>query len=394
MSRLALAGKGLMLKMRSVLYVVILIALALVVSCSETDTDAPSDRNVHPSSWVGPAAANNHGDAVSRSGDESCKICHGMDLNGSGVIPGCSECHFDALGSRTPGGVGWVHGAVLHSQFVAHNETCNKCHDTYRRYGLPPAGCHDCHAGVAPHPTGKDWLDKKSPIFHGIDAKRDLVQCAACHGGNYRGGTSGVSCFRCHFTPTGSRVPNGVAWIHGTTSHSALTSSATVCNWCHVVNRNYGNAPSSCHDCHGAAAPHGTGSSWLLPGAHAQQSIDNRSSCLGCHDLQAGGSGTPPACQACHKQGNPPLAIGICTSCHSRAPDTGEHGEHRSAGCNTCHDGFGTGSLAHYYPNPSPPADVKFRFSNAGDNVTYNGARCSGTCHLGGDEEDHESSRW
>ena len=265
--------------------------LILAISCSDSNTNAPSDQNAHPASWRNPAAANHHGVAVIEHGSESCKLCHGTDLNGSGLIPGCRACHFDASGSRTPSESGWIHAESSHNQLIAHNETCNKCHDIYRQNGLGPAACHDCHAG-------------------------------------------------------------------------------------------------------GGSASHPVGSAWLLPSQHAQASINDRASCLACHDMQTGGSGTQPACRSCHTQGNPPLSIGNCSSCHRASPNSGEHGEHDEASCNTCHRSYGTGSLSHYYPNPSAPADVRFRYSTPGDSITYSGGRCSGTCHFGGDEEEHESERW
>lgn len=389
-----MAGKDLVLKTRSMVCLLVPVAAALIVSCSEPGSEAPSDRNVHPPFWMSPLAEYSHGSAAFRDGTGSCEICHGLDLNGAGLIPGCRGCHFDALGSRAPVGSSWVHGSAQHGRFTDQNEVCNRCHAILRDYGLPPASCHDCHSEGTAHPTGQAWLDKKSSIFHGIDAAQDLAQCAACHGGDYRGGTSGVSCFRCHFTAMGGRVPDGHSWSHGTTPHEALTSFDSVCNQCHDVNRTYGNAPSSCHDCHGIETGHATGSGWLLPGNHAQASIADRASCLNCHDLSPGGGGTSPACRSCHTRGDPPMAIGSCSSCHGNPPGTGEHREHRDTGCNTCHDGFGTGSLNHYYPSPSPPADVRFRFSVSGDDLSYDGSRCSGTCHMGDDDREHESERW
>ncbi len=544
-----------MTKLRSILCLLVPVAVALVLSCSESDPDAPSDQNVHPLSWVSPVAENNHADAVLQQGDDSCKLCHGIDLSGVGlipsclechaygdsdqnvhppswlnpsaadnhsnavvrdgeasckrchgadlnggtIIPGCAVCHFDRLGSRTPTGSSWLHAASPHGQHTAESDTCNRCHDIFREFGLPPASCHDCHDSVVSHPTGQVWLDKKSSRFHGIDARNDLASCAQCHGDDYRGGTSGVGCYACHFSRSGSKVPSGSTWTHGTTPHETLAGSATVCNQCHALNRRYGNGPASCHDCHGAAATHptgqvwldkkssrfhgidarndlaacaqchgddyrggtsgvgcyschfsrtgskvpagvswthgatphealasseavcnkchglsrnygngpsschdchdlvathATGASWLLPGNHAQASISDRAGCLACHDLSTGGGGTQPACRSCHTQGNPPLSIGGCTSCHSSSPSSGEHREHRDVSCTTCHNGFGTGSLRHYYPSPSPPADIRFRFSNGSDDLTYNGTSCSGTCHMGSDEEEHESERW
>ncbi|MEI6972212.1 MAG: hypothetical protein WCL44_11945 [bacterium] len=476
-----------------------LVSATLLASCSEPDPAAPTDRNAHPAAWMNPAATGNHGADVVSDGNESCTSCHGPDLRGTKTLPGCTECHFDPIGSRIPPGTTWSHGATPHNELSGNSMICNNCHGIYRKFGLPPATCHDCHGAGASHPIGSAWLDKKSGTFHGIDAERDPAQCAVCHGDDYRGGSSGVSCYACHFGPSGSLVPAGVSWSHGTTPHSSLSAHEAVCNGCHASSRSYGNGPASCHDCHrgsvihatgqswldrklatfhgipaaqnlaqcaachgndyqggtsgvscyrchfgpsGSKAPagggwthgtaphsslgaheavcsechdldrsygngpaschdchessvtHQTGSSWLLPGNHAQQSIGNRSSCLGCHDLKNGGGKATPSCQSCHTVSDPPMSIGACSSCHSSSPGTGRHSKHRSVSCGACHDGFGTGSLQHYYPSPSRPADVKFKYSSAGDNITYNGSSCSGVCHMGSEDEEHEGLGW
>ena len=226
------------------------VAAAFLVSCSVPDPDAPTDRNVHPAAWINPTSMNNHGATVESEGSESCTDCHGLDLGGSGSVSGCTACHFDVLGSRIPSGSAWTHGATPHDALIGQSKVCNNCHTVYRKFGLLPASCHDCHGtGGATHPLGSAWLDRKSGTFHGIPAKQDISQCAACHGNDYKGGSSGVSCAQCHFGPSGSKGPSG--WTHHTTSHKRLGSSMTVCNQCHSLDRTYGNGPSSCHDCHG-----------------------------------------------------------------------------------------------------------------------------------------------
>ena len=239
-----------MLKRLSLCGSLLFAAATVMVSCSEPNPDAPSDRSVHAAAWVNPAAVDSHGADVTRNGSESCTACHGPSLEGSGSLPGCTECHFDAMGSRIPPGSSWTHGSQPHSQFEANSKVCNNCHTVYREFGLPPASCHDCHAGGAAHPLGSAWLDARSPTFHGIDAKRNAAQCAACHGSDYLGGSSGISCYSCHFGPSGTMVPQGRSWIHGTVPHGSLSSYVDVCNLCHGLDRTYGNGPSSCHDCH------------------------------------------------------------------------------------------------------------------------------------------------
>ena len=276
------------------------------VSCTEPGPDTPTDRNVHPALWVSPAAADNHGVNVVSGGSKACIACHGLTLEGSGFIPSCVACHFDAMGGRIPSGSSWTHGTRPHGQFKSERSVCNNCHDLYRKAGLPPAACHDCHAGngTASHPFGQAWLDKKSPTNHGITAKKNPAECTACHGADYNGGTAGVSCYSCHFSPAGSLVPPGSSWSHGSVPHSSLSSYGVVCNNCHNTDRTYGNAPASCHDCHATgAAPHPTGQTWLdrksatFHGVPAKQNV---AQCAACHGSDYNGGSSGVSCNKCH----------------------------------------------------------------------------------------------
>lgn len=68
-------------------------------------------------------------------------------------------------------------------------------------------------SGPVVHPTG--WLDTASTNFHG-DALRlagwNLPSCTSCHGATYGGGSSGVSCMKCHTKPSG---PENCTVCHG-----------------------------------------------------------------------------------------------------------------------------------------------------------------------------------
>lgn len=86
--------------------------------------------------------------------------------------------------------------------------TCLGCHGVDQ--------CRDCHAlagrglgGLSPHPTG--WASPgPGPNLHATAARRDLLECAACHGGS-----GGDLCADCHGvgrpggSPHGGRTPLG-----------------------------------------------------------------------------------------------------------------------------------------------------------------------------------------
>lgn len=115
-----------------------------------------------------------HG-AQAKGGD--CAVCH--------IEADCVSCHVDTWAMEAR-----VHPpnyALLHSVEARQGLTdCTTCHrlDTF---------CQACHAetrvvpelayappsSVAFHPPG--WLDVGAPNNHGIQARRDIQECASCH---------------------------------------------------------------------------------------------------------------------------------------------------------------------------------------------------------------------
>jgi len=160
------------------------------------------------------------------------------------------------------------------------------------------------------HPS--NWL----PAGHMVAAQEDQNACAECHGSDFTGGISGVSCSNCHLG--GAIAVHPTSWGNGT--QIAL-------NHAPYVTANGATACSNIN-CHGA-------------------------------DLN-GGAG--PACSTCHLNGSPLVLTG-CTSCHGRPPSgtvspnrSGAHNAvtgHFAAQvtlpdeCSTCHNGAGSGTLNH-----------------------------------------------
>jgi predicted CxxxxCH...CXXCH cytochrome family protein len=324
----------------------------------------------HDEEWTNPeyrGTGEFHGSVVKKRGTTMlCKVCHGKSLQGTEEVKGCYECHFGPDGGRTPDGSAWQHGLLQHEIQSPQEPVCSNCHELYRNYGLKPGACHDCHAiAPEPHPLGQAWLDPKSAQFHGDST----LTCSSCH-------DVSTKCASCHFSASGSKVPAGQSWTHGTTPHNQLAASEAVCNQCHTLERSYGNGPAACHDCHGSTAPHavpftahgssaktnliycqqchaqpadgGPGSNprfnvavgslnsgcessgchkantahpvnWSGPDGSSHQSAQNMAAaCALCHggDL-SGGSG--PACGSCHTSGSP-LVQSNCASCHAKPP--------------------------------------------------------------------------
>lgn len=109
------------------------------------------------------------------------------------------------------------------------------------------------------HPDG--WTQETLPSLHGEAiraAKWDMRECEQCHGGNYSGGTTGISCQPCHAAPEGPEAcftchgiePNPTppsdldghmeASFPGVGAHrecmgSTLRSRPVRCSECHIV---------------------------------------------------------------------------------------------------------------------------------------------------------------
>jgi len=118
--------------------------LLLLASCSK-DAD-PLLSVTHPEGWNQPEAENFHGTKVLTTGSEFCTSCHGADYSGGDAGVACADCHAD--------------------------------------YPHPPT-----------------WTTPGSDSSHAAyikDQYWSMDRCKICHGDDYRGGSSGVSCYNCH----------------------------------------------------------------------------------------------------------------------------------------------------------------------------------------------------
>jgi len=132
---------------------------------------------------------------------------------------------------------------------------------------------------VPTHPNG--WLDKSSEIFHGngvFSSEFYSDNCQSCHGQNYDGGTSNVSCYEagCHIS-----YPHPENFAYSTTDefHPDFIKDL---NW----------DLSSCKTCHGDD---------YTGGASPNETVARQKNCTRCHDQNADplASG-PEACNTCH----------------------------------------------------------------------------------------------
>jgi hypothetical protein len=105
-------------------------------------------------------------------------------------------------------------------------ESCKTCHGQEFEGGTSNISCGDagCHSNY-PHPPA--WTTPKDDNSHGVYIKNDnwrIENCQPCHGDDYRGGGSGESCYTCH---TGSRGPESCNVCHG----DAGVSDSEIYSW-------------------------------------------------------------------------------------------------------------------------------------------------------------------
>jgi len=108
-------------------------------------------------------------------------------------------------------------------------------------------------ADVGTHPTG--WTDQNSEQFHGtvvIDAGNE--GCTACHGSDFQGGTSEVSCYssECHEHyphPPGISDVNSESF-HGQYIKNSLGWDMIPCQSCHGEDYDREIQETSCRSCH------------------------------------------------------------------------------------------------------------------------------------------------
>jgi len=78
------------------------------------------------------------------------------------------------------------------------SESCKSCHGASFEGGTSGVSCSKCH-GIYPHPP--EWTIPDHPQSHGKyldDGGGSIQECRACHGENLDGGTSGIACSDCH----------------------------------------------------------------------------------------------------------------------------------------------------------------------------------------------------
>ena len=200
------------------------------VGCAEREDPASIPIQAHPEGWTNPADEDFHGvylnenfDAVREALAEDPSL---EPESFRGVADGCRSCHGQALGFQS-------------------QEQCLSCHAS----GNVESGGH---------PAPSVYLAPQDDGFHGkvIAEAMSTDQCQVCHGVEYDGGWSAVSCVACHeggrsghpstdamFRPSSDdyhatrlaeRGPGNCAECHGEKGGGGWTTVA--CTTCHAGN--------------------------------------------------------------------------------------------------------------------------------------------------------------
>ena len=309
-----------MLVSRRTIQLLAIAALLFLQACSETDRGPIFDPLVgHPGNWT-----SDHGQAALDEGN-TCPECHGTDLGG---------------------------GASQLSCFTTQHEG---------------VGCHEDSAGQR-HTTG--WALESE---HGQAAKErpgvssGMGSCQACHGDDYSGGSSEISCTSCHDVP----APHPPApWLGTRNSHDTVDEqNSPVCFECHENPESF--EPAGCFNgslCHTERAAHPA--DWASPGQHGENAKGDPDTggfekCQDCHGTGFAGGTSEVACSECHDIAAPHPSFGwaeggeshrsvdgenakVCAECHAELEDPPD-----CFVANGCHVG-GTESPP---PEETPPAD-------------------------------------
>ena len=366
--------------MKRVIYIfsAVFMIFVLFLACSEDSNPIPS--KAHPDSWNIVASEDFHGTKVLDVGFESCTSCHGKQFEGGDSQVSCFKCH-----ESYPHSDDWLANSEFsHNDYLKANswelESCAECHGADLTGGDSKVSCYTCHN----YPHSDSWLVASNSEFHGeyIKSKEyDNSSCANCHGVNYSGGNSEVSCFTCH-----ESYPHNDSWTAGSeVSHGSLLKTKDweneSCTSCHGADLLGGSSEVSCSKCHNSY-PHVDG--WLASenenfhGEYIKDLGHDNSSCTSCHGAEFMGGSSEVSCYTCHN-GYPHQSGWVspandnfhgqairaanwslenCARCHGqdyRGGTTGSScytchaGEQGPESCNVCH-GSGT--------NFAPPQDL------------------------------------
>ncbi|MDH5559699.1 MAG: hypothetical protein OEY59_02440 [Deltaproteobacteria bacterium] len=270
--------------------VILMISLISLISCDEKEILRGDD--FHRTVLV-----QNHGVGYDDPLN-NCAECHGDDLKGgeNGEVS-CYLCHANMWDYyQTPHNIDLGGSFHVEGYEDPKGNNCTDCHGANLKDTTGDIACYDCHLNKW------DYDDTSHDTFvgetkHAFGYEEPFVnQCTECHGDDLTGGTTGRTCFACHFEKFDLSDPShdtdiGKAW------HAVGYDDPTndTCIDCHGTDLKGSAFAQSCYQCHLET--------WNLPESHAYEEHGilhpgglemNRLELTGCSDLN------PCTCQECH----------------------------------------------------------------------------------------------
>jgi len=136
-------------------------------------------------------------------GFQYCSRCHGADFDGGLLSAGCysASCHGQGI-PHSPAPWDGTGGSRTHQDTRVQNaDVCATCHAGQSASPAPPGTPYNCFNNTLCHSTSTGHSNAVSwETDHSLTARSDNTTCAtsSCHGTDYTGGASGVSCYECH----------------------------------------------------------------------------------------------------------------------------------------------------------------------------------------------------
>lgn len=202
----------------------------------------------------------------------------------------------------------WAASGAHGAAFLKNSESCKSCHGNDLNGGTSKISCASCHTNY-PHSA-----DFKATATHGKKYYADRLNCTSCHGRDYTGGSTGISCTKCHSYPHtknwGLPDEHGVAFYdighQSGQPPSPMKRDYSACMNCHDKVKNPTSPATSCAGCH-ADMPHGQS----FPGKTGTAKPISHGAYVGSHSEQLG------SCYSCHfnPQRHGPK-IDTCLNCH------------------------------------------------------------------------------
>lgn len=347
--------------MKSFIIGVSTVCLLFIAGCSELKQNNPSAAtpafNVHDQGWNDTASSSFHGRVLQAKGyvTTDCQPCHAKLLTGGTSGKGCQDCH-----TIYPHDGGWmtITSAKFHGLWKL--DSCKSCHGADFSGGTSQVGCRNCHTQY-PHPAG--WMITANAGFHGqiLSASQwKTDSCTACHGSDLAGGISQVGCRNCHttyphltgWTTTGSanfhgKTVAGYKWemdscktCHGTDYAGGTSGISCALSGCHVSRTGVAKTPEMCNTCHGDFLGEPTDIPSWAPPRDLAGDISTTIRGVGAHQGHlAGLLGKTVKCQECHLvpatlyaaghlDSNPPAEVALNDTLANLTTGGGTHTAH------------------------------------------------------------------